>query len=202
MQTRRVPLGSRGFFLIMPGTWAQIPLEDKQAMTKRISALVKQQIGSNDRLAARRRTFRDELTTAATSAAESGAISFSIALELLAGVPFSGAMVASEVSWPPGIAETDDQAERLAAAFPAATVLQTEAGAVARVATSGVQRYVEEQTPSLDLDYWVPSPTDDGLILINVSLPMVSPDREPFIELFDSIIDSFTWEPAAQTAAL
>jgi len=201
MQTRRVPLGSRGFFLIMPGTWAQIPLEDEQAMAKRISALVKQQMGSNDRLAARRRTFRDELTTAATAAAESGAISFSIALELLVGVPFSGAMVASEIEWPPTAVDQQDHPQRLSAAFPGATVLHTEAGPVARRATSGVQRYVEEQTPSLDLDYWIPNPTADSLILINVSLPMVSPDPEPFIELFDSIIDSFTWDPAAQPVA-
>lgn len=198
MEPRRVPLGDDGFFIIMPGTWASIPLSSQEAITRRVSALVKQQVGTNDRLASRRRQFRDELISSATSAAAEGAIAFSIALELLPGVPFSGAMLTHRVEWPPVPALIRDLADvraRLVAAFPDATILDTEIGPIARVATPGEQRFVDQKTPSLRLEYWVPAPQGDSLLDVLVSLPMVG-DPDLFTELFDSIMDSLTWVPS------
>lgn len=194
MDTRRIPLGNDGFFIIMPGTWAAIPLASPASMTQRINALVKNQLGTNDRMASRRRQFRDELVKTATDAAEQGAIAFSVALELLPGVPFSGAMLARWEDWPPGTDAGLEVPERLAATFPAATIQGAAIGAVARLATPGVQRYVHEQTPSLRLEYWLCAPGTERLLGLTLSLPMVAqPDL--FIELFDSMVDSITWDP-------
>lgn len=195
MQTRRVPLGDEGFFLILPGTWATIPLSSPEKIKRQVAQVVKQQIGTSDRLASRRRQFREELVKSATDARDQGAIAYAIALELMPGVPFSGAMITRRQPWPriatalDGLAEP---ADRLRAAFPDATVLHTAAGPVARVATEGVQHYVTEETPSLRLEYWLPAPVEDGLLAMLISLP-TAPDGALFTELFDSIVDSITW---------
>ena len=194
MKTRRIRLGNDGFFIIMPGTWAAIPLNSVEATTKRVNALVKQQLGKNDRMASRRRQFRDELVNTARDAAEQGAIAFSVALELLPGVPFSGAMLSRWEEWPPGTNDEQELPDRLAAAFPSATILPTTVNAVARTASPGVQQYVTEQTPSLRLEYWLCAPGTDRILGLTISLPMVA-QMELFIELFDAMIDSIIWDP-------
>ncbi len=199
METRRIPLGDDGFFIVLPGTWAAIPLTSTEAITKRVNALVKKQLGTGDRMASRRRQFRDELVQTASDAAKEGAIAFSVALELLPGIPFSGAMLARWADWPPGTDAGLADPDRLAAAFPAATVLPVTLGAVARTATAGRQKYVDETTPSLRLEYWLCAPGTGRLLGIVVSLPMVA-QPELFTELFDSMVDSISWDPIAGEA--
>jgi hypothetical protein len=182
------------FALVLPGSWASIPLADESARAARISALVKQQFGTNDRLAARRRQFRDELTRSAAQAADAGAVAFSIALELFPGIPVSGAMISVFEPWPALGGALDDQAARLTAAYPGAEVLDTAAGPMARAATPGVQEYTTTTTPSLDLDYWIPAPDGRRVLATNISLP-IAPDPGPFTELFDSVMASIVWAP-------
>lgn len=198
MDVRRAHADNGQFDLILPGTWASIPLADETARAARISALVRQQIGSSDRLATRRRQFRDELAKSAKQAADAGAVAFAMALELFPGIPLSGAMISIFEPWPNGGAgaEDDDLAARLAAAYPDAEVLATEAGPIARKATPGVQSYsAATSTPSLDLDYWAPVPDGSRVLATNVSLPM-APDPAPFTELFDSVMGSLIWAPS------
>lgn len=194
MEVKQSPLGDTGLFVILPGSWASIPLSSPEAITKRVSALVKKQIGTNDRLAARRRQFRDELIKSATQAVDEGAIAYSIALELLPGVPFSGAMLTRPASWPASvvIADDDEPSSKLKVSFPDATILDTQAGPVARQSAEGKQKFTTQSTPSLNLEYWLPKPDGSGLFNIAVSLPMV-PDPDLFTELFDSVVDSVSW---------
>lgn len=198
MQVRRTLFDDRVFSVVLPGTWAWIPIADKDERVRRIQALVKKQFGMNDRLAGRRRQLREELAKAAQDAEDAGAIAFSVATELLPGIPFGGAMMSRLDAWPIGGAGVEAISERLAAAFPGATLIETVSGPVARRATAGVQRYVEQETPSLDIDYWAPTPGGDKVLATNVSLPM-APDERLFTELFDSVMGSLEWVTLIQT---
>jgi hypothetical protein len=161
-------------------------------MKRRVAALVKEQMGRDDRLASRRLQLRNELMDAAGHAAEQGAVSFALALELLPGIPFGAALMARYQPWPPS-GEGDDSA-RLAATFPDAVIVPLDAGGVAaRSATAGTQKYVKEETPSLLVEYWTPIPHFDQLLYITVSAPM-APQADLFTELFDAVIGSLTWD--------
>jgi len=195
MQTRTASASGGLFSVVLPGSWASIPVADLDAAEKRVSALVKQQVGTNDRLAGRRRQVREELMTTVRQAAEEGAIAFSLALELLPGIPFSGAIMSRVESWPSGTPADKPATERLTAAFPGAVVIETSAGPAARRAGTSTQKYVTTQTPALSLDYWLPIPETDRLLATTVSLP-IAPDADLFTELFDSIIDSIMWTGA------
>lgn len=192
MKTRQVRLGLTDFYLVLPGTWAAIPMADADSMKRRVAALVKEQMGRDDRLASRRLQLRNELTEVAGTAAEQGAVSFALALELLPGVPFGAAMMARLQPWSdPGVG---DAAARLATTFPDAEILPLDAGGwAARTATTGTQKYATEETPSLLVEYWTPAPHTSELLYITVSAPM-APQSPLFIQLFDAVIGSLTWD--------
>lgn len=191
-EARQVRMGAGDYSLVLPGTWAAIPLADETVMKKSIAALVKRQLGGDDRIARRRIQLRNELVETAQKAAAEGALSFSLSMELLPGVPFPAAMMGKRRPWPDVSAGTP-QRERLAAAFPGATVLPLDSGDwMARVATSETQRYVEQTTPSLTVEYWIVAP-DSDLLYLTISAPMV-PEAELFVELFDLIAASLTWD--------
>lgn len=200
MKTRQVRLGLSDFFLVLPGTWAAIPMSDGESMKRRVAALVKEQMGRDDRLASRRLQLRTELIEAAGNAVEQGAVSFALALELLPGVPFGAALMSRLMPWTnPG---SGDDAARLATTFPDAVVLPLDAGGfAARSATGGTQKYASEETPSLVVDYWVPVPHSDQLLYLTVSAPM-APQSELFTQLFDAVIGSLTWDVNVATEIL
>lgn len=192
MKTRQVRLGLTDFHFILPGTWAAIPMADAESMKKRVAALVKEQMGRDDRLASRRVQMRNELIEVAGNAVEQGAVSFALALELLPGVPFGAALMARFQSWSdPG---AGDDSARLAATFPDAEILALDGGGfAARVATASSQTYVTEETPSLFVEYWTPAPHSAELLYITVSAPM-APQADLFTQLFDAVIGSLTWD--------
>ncbi|MCP2029985.1 hypothetical protein L1277_000049 [Okibacterium sp. HSC-33S16] len=192
MKTRQVRLGLTDFHFILPGTWAAIPMADAESMKKRVAALVKEQMGRDDRLASRRLQMRNELIEVAGKAAEQGAVSFALALELLPGVPFGAALMARFQPW--SDSGDGDVATRLAATFPHADIIALDGGGVAaRVAAAGSQKYVTEETPSLFVEYWTPAPHSDDLLYITVSAPM-APQADLFTQLFDAVIGSLTWD--------
>ncbi|AYG03072.1 hypothetical protein D7I44_05710 [Gryllotalpicola protaetiae] len=190
----------RVFSVVLPGSWNWIPIADREDRARRIQALVRKQVGRNDRLASRRRQLRDELTKSAKDAEAAGAIAFAVATELLPGIPFSGAMMSRLDVWPVDCAGIDDPAQRLDAAFHGSTPIETVSGPAARTAVPGVQRYTEHETPSLDIDYWAPAPSGNAVLATHVSLPM-APEPELFIELFDSVMGSLEWVRLIETEA-
>lgn len=188
----RTAISSDGLFsVVLPGTWASIPLTEDEVARKQIAAIVKRQVGMNDRLAARRRQLRDELTTSARNAVEQGAIAFQIALEIIAGVPFPGSIMSRLEPWP-STAVGDTLEERLATGFPAAEQITTDSGPGVRVAETGTTTYVDEVTPSLSIDYWIPAPSGTQLLVTTVQLPMIT-EPDVFIELFDTMMGSILW---------
>ncbi|MEC5185956.1 hypothetical protein RCH12_003435 [Cryobacterium sp. MP_3.1] len=191
--TRKVVSPDQTFSIILPGTWAVIPLQDEVAMTKRIVALVKKQVGGGDRAARLRRQTRDEFVKTAQQARDAGAISFALSMELLPGVPFPAAMITTVETWPVSASAELDPADRLRAMVPDAVVLEQRSGLVARQAESARQRVGQETVPSLRATYWLPRPQTDDLLRITISAPMVD-DADLFTELFDAIVDSITWK--------
>ena len=191
--TREVVSPDQTYSIILPGTWAVIPLQDEAAMTKRIVAMVKKQVGGGDRAARLRRQTRDEFVKTAQQARDAGATSFALSLELMPGIPFPAAMLSTTESWPVLASAELGLADRLRAALPGAVLLEQQSGPVARESESAPQRVGGEKVPSLRVVYWVPRPHQDDLLRVTISAPMVE-SPELFTELFDAIVDSITWK--------
>ena len=197
------------FSIVLPGTWAQIPLESREAASARIGALVKKQVGMNDRLARHRRDVRDQLLDAALQAQAIHALSFAISLELAPGVPFPASMLGSRSPWPQPAADAaaglgaagSAHDARLRVAFPAATFVEGSAGLIARRAGRGTRRWGETSTQSLSLDYWLPRPDATELLQFTISAPMVE-GYELFTELFDTIVATVRWDAALVNTAV
>lgn len=188
--TARSPQGS--YSIILPGTWAEIPLVDEETMRERIRTLVLQQVGRNDRLARMRRDAREELVSTAERARAAGATAFWMSLEVLPGIPLPAALIARDRAWPEEVDAERPLAERLAAATPGAQLIEQRTGPVARIREIGEDVIGETKEPSLYLEYSVPYPGDAGLLTISVSAPTAH-DPELYTLFFDAIVDSLTW---------
>ncbi|PXA68693.1 hypothetical protein [Cryobacterium arcticum] len=191
--TREVVSPDQTYSIILPGTWAVIPLQDETAMTKRIVAMVKKQVGGGDRAARIRRQTRDEFVKTAQQARDAGATSFALSLELMPGIPFPAALLSTIEPWPLFASAELGVADRLRAALPGAVLLEQQSGPVAREAETAKQRVGGATVPSLRVVYWVPRPHQDDLLRVTISAPMVE-SPELFTELFDAIVDSITWK--------
>ncbi|TFD56082.1 hypothetical protein E3T55_00085 [Cryobacterium frigoriphilum] len=194
------------YSIVLPGTWAQIPMQSREAASARISALVKKQVGMNDRLARHRRDVRDQLLDAALQAQAAHALSFAISLELAPGVPFPASMLGSRTPWPPratdapgtpALAVTPE--DRLRRDFPAATFVAGSAGPIARRTQHGTREWGDTTTQTLSLDYWLPVPGAAELLQFTISAPMVE-GYELFTELFDMIMSTVSWHPEPEAA--
>lgn len=196
------------FSLILPGTWAAIPLGDAEAMRKRVAAVVKKQVPRADRLARARQQIREELLRSAGEAARVGAIIYSIALEMLPGVPFSASLVAFSQDWPPasgavsasGMSASDRRTaleKRLIEALSGGTILVAERSVVLRRSTLRQETVAETSFPSLDLEYWFATP-DDRLLSFLITVPMCEHEKL-FTEFFDSVADSVRWSTPRET---
>jgi hypothetical protein len=192
--TRQLKVADGRFSIILPGTWAPIPLTDDEAIASRVRALVMKQIGRNDRLARTRRELREQLTDTAIQAKANGAISFALSLEILPGIPFPASLLIAEDTWPLGDEELDfdDLAGRLRNARPNADILDFVSGPVARVAERGVMQLGESTTPKVEAQYWVAGDGGSRLFRVFVDAPMADAP-ELYLELFDAIVDSMIW---------
>lgn len=167
------------------------PAHDDEAARKQISAIVKRQVGMNDRLAARRRQMREELAKSACDAAYHGAIASQIALEIISGVPFPGSIMSWLEAWPTS-AVGDTIEKRLASGFPAADATTSDSGPGVRVVQNGTTTYTDEMTPPLSIDYWVPAPSGTQVLVTTLQLPMIT-EPDLFVALFDEMLSSILW---------
>jgi hypothetical protein len=201
--TRQLTLASGEFSIVLPGTWAAIPLDDEAETARHIKNLVTRQVGRNDRLARTRREAREELTDVAEQAKASGAISLALSLEILPGIPFPASLIVTEDAWPDDHSDTEavepavlDLAERLRRARPKAEIQDFVSGPVARLSQVGEIALGSGTTTNVAAQYWVPAENGDRLFLVLVDAPMAeAPDL--YLELFDAIVDSMTWIPDA-----
>jgi hypothetical protein len=93
---RSVTAPDAGYSIVFPGTWSVIPLETDEIMKTVIGRIVKKQVGVADRLARTRRMMIEELLTTAQRSRDAGAHSMHLSLEILPGVPFPAALIASD----------------------------------------------------------------------------------------------------------
>jgi hypothetical protein len=213
--TRQTSFGGSELAVILPGTWAAIPIDDSAAAEKRISALVKSQVGRSDRLAKVRRDVRSQLQSLVSDAQGSEAFSLALSMEILPGVPFPASMIMSRENWPAaahppatdgtdagaasaaGDAHGDDTPDtavddRIARVFPGAEIFDFTFGQVARTSSVASVRYDEESAPQLVVDYRFAAPDDEHVIRVHINAPMAELP-ELYLELFDAIVDSITF---------
>lgn len=206
--TARSPQGS--FSLVLPGTWAAIPLDDEDVLRERVRSLVLERVGRNDRLARVRKDARDELIRTALRARTAGASAFWMSLEVLPGIPLPAALMVTERAWAadatalagatPDVgaaAPTEsDITARLRTFRPDAELIELRTGPAARISEYGPEAVGDEQEPSLFLEYTVPAPDGARYLSITVSAPMAQ-DAKLYTMFFDAIVDSLTWAEVA-----
>ena len=210
--TRAVGAAGGRLRFVLPGTWANVPLDDAEVTARFVKQFVRRQVGRADRLARARREAATELTRNAADAAALGAHTYLMSLELLPGVPFPAAIVVFDEGWPDAARATlerGDVAQALREAYPAAEVAPQRNGPVARgVEMTRATTDSGEELVTMRLEYHVPYPDRSRLLMARVNVPNI-PAAEPFATLFDEIIDSVTFTdgpgdghgPAAAEAA-
>jgi hypothetical protein len=196
---------SAKFTIVLPGTWANIPLHDPAETERAVRALVKKQVGRDDRFARVRRDAKNQLMELAENASATSILGLSLWLELVPGMPFPGSLTVDVVERPDDSAESalpaeaDELALFLERLFPEATVLDAGPGPTARTAYVTSVRAGENDIPHLKITYVVPDPGAQRMLRFLVDLPTV--DRtENYVDLFDLVIDSVRLT-SAETAA-
>ncbi|WP_394770565.1 hypothetical protein [Lacisediminihabitans sp.] len=199
--TREVKFREADLSIVLPGTWASLPLGNDEAAEREIAALVRRQVGRDDRLARLRRDAKEQLRGMVAAARLAGAFRVGIALEILPGVPFPAAMILDYAPWPvPESPEQPDRAERLRALFPSAEILELGSGTAARTAAASVLRAGSESTADVKLQYWLPTREGDRLLHITVDAP-TGGNTELYTDLFDAIVDSIRWFDVPDSSA-
>ena len=178
--------------MVLPGTWASIPMDDPDAMRARVAAIVKKQVPRADRLARMRQTVCQELQASAAQASALGASIYSIALELLPGVPFAASLIGFSQDWPPATsAVTGPTADRVHRALPGGETLPCQHSTVLRRAELSPKMVGSTEIQALDLEYWFVTP-QDRLLCFLISAPMCE-GVELFTASFDAVADSVRW---------
>ncbi len=185
----------RSLSVVLPGTWANIPLTSPKEARRFVKTLIRRQVGTDDRLARIRADLLDETMKNIETAVMAGVHTYLMSLELLPGVPFPGAVLMSDQPWPdaarPGLG-AGDVPRALREGFPGGTVVEFRQGPVLRVVELGKSDYLETPVSVLQLAYHMPYPNLEKTLYARVSLPNL-PAADPFIALFDQIIDSIAF---------
>ena len=192
---KNAKVAGRRLNIILPGTWANVPLGEEKTTRKFIKDLVRRQVGPDDRMAQLRADATSETTKNVLEAMEIGVHTYLMSLELLPGVPFPAAILMADEPWPdesrPGLG-ADDLPRALREGFPGGVVLDHPAGPVLRIAEFGETQIEEAPVSVLRLEYHIPYPDRAQVLYARVSMPNI-PSPEPFTALFDSIIDSISF---------
>ena len=191
---KNAKIAGRSMNIILPGTWANVPLGDQVTARKFVKELVRRQVGGDDRLALLRAQVVDETMGNLAQAVSIGVHTYLMSLELLPRVPFSAAILMADEPWPdtarPGLGD-DDLPRALREGFPGGEVLELSPGPVLRIAEYS-ETMEQVEAPVLRLEYHLPYPDLQKLLFARVSAPNL-PQAEPFVTLFDEIIDSITF---------
>jgi hypothetical protein len=133
---RDTTLGGGELAIVLPGTWTALPVQDQEESERRIAAMIRRQVGRNDRLARARREVREQLREVVAEARRADAFSVALSSEILPGVPFPATLILSNEKWPMDAADLLDavaagaEVEPEPAAAEAETVEPGPAGSV------------------------------------------------------------------------
>ncbi|MBK4348406.1 hypothetical protein [Lacisediminihabitans changchengi] len=191
--TRAVAVYPAQMSIVLPGTWANIPLDDERATEHAISELLKKQVGRDDRLARLRRDARERLRAVAKDAREADAVQLALSLEILPGIPFPASMVIDYRPWLDAAAVGDlTLAQRLALQLPSGDVLDLESGVAVRTFVDTTMRQGTDDIPVIKLEYYLVVPSGERLLHVVADVP-IECDPEIIATLFDAIVDSIRW---------
>jgi len=192
---KNAKIAGRNLNIILPGTWANVPLESERDARRFVKELVRRRVGTEDRLARLRAETVDETMKNISAAVAMGVHTYLMSLELLPGVPFPAAILMADEPWPdrarPGLGDSDIP-KALREGFPGGVVLDLRSGSVLRLAEFGQTAIEETPVSVLRLEYHIPYPSLDKVLYARVSIPNL-PSEDPFVALFDEIIDSITF---------
>lgn len=192
--TRKVVLTGADLSIILPGSWAVIPLQGVDQASSRINALIKKQLGRNDRLAGMRRELKQSLIESVKEALDIGAVGLAISLEILPGIPFPASLVILPLDWAPTeLDSTASPAQRLLAAYPGSELIDDSSERpIVRRHELVTTTYETESSTDLKINYWLPVADGSSLARVYVKAPMAH-TPELWLELFDTIIGSLGW---------
>ena len=198
-EAKQIGIADGDVRIVLPGTWVRVPLDSEEVATAFAKRLIKQQMGSADRLARSRREAVQELVKSARDAVGIGVHTYLMSLEILPGVPFPSALLLRDEAWPVESREhvaTGDLTQALTAGFPGSEVAQRASGPVARRWEMARQSVGEgedaEEFLTLRLEYFVAAPGGGGVLMARANVSNI-PGAEPFATLFDEIVDSITF---------
>lgn len=195
--TRSVQVEPARLSLVLPGTWANIPLDDAASSEAVVSSLVKRQVGRNDRLATLRRDAKQRLEEVARDARESNAVMLALSLELLPGVPFPASLMADYREWPVVVGETQPTiASALKVLLPHGELLEFESGLATRTFVRTTIRPGTAAIPDIKLEYFLSAPGGERALHLVADVP-IDCDPEIIAALFDAIVDSIRWFPTS-----
>jgi hypothetical protein len=178
--------------MVLPGSWANIPVGDELNADRIIAALVSRQVGRSDRLARVRRESKEQLKDVVARARVAGVFQVALSLEILPGIPFPAAMFLDFRPWAGQVPEPADRASRLLEMLPTAEILDLDSGITARAWRQVTIKPGEETIPDTKLEYLLPTPSGDQLLHIIADAP-VECDPEMIVALFDAMVDSIRW---------
>jgi hypothetical protein len=193
--TRQVTLAGADLSIVLPGSWAVIPLTTAEAGERRVSALIKKQLGRNDRLAGLRRELRESINMSVREAVDLGAVGLAVSLEILPGIPFPASLLILPLDWPATVGDPDaPQEQRLLAAYPGSVLVEEGAlRPIVRRHELVSTTYDTESSQDLRINYWLPV-GDGGSSIVRVYVKAPMAHTPPlWLELFDTIIGSLGW---------
>lgn len=183
--------GDLSFALVLPGSWARIPLDDEQTSNREISRILRSRMPRRDELATMRREAREMMRALAAEARSIDAALLTMSLEILPGLPFASAIVAAYLPAPPD--DGSDLPDRLAQALPGAELLEFDHGPGVRdLERTETEREDGSTRVTIDLSYIVPTPTPERWLQLDVDVP-TELDPALVVELYDTIVNSLRW---------
>lgn len=187
--------------LVLPGSWAGIPLHPAEDRNRAIAALVTRQVGRADRLATIRREMREQLGDVARAAEAAGIGTLALWLELAPGIPSPGSLTIDNLAPVPAAVPPAERAAALAAQLPGADILELGPGLTARASAPSVLRNGTSPIPGISISYLLFNPEGDTLLRFHLEIPEAAAP-ELYVQFFDVVIDSVRWlVPAESTPA-
>ncbi|MGY4644615.1 hypothetical protein [Cellulomonas sp. URHB0016] len=193
-----------GVRLVLPATWWVIDLRDASARRRSIAALVEEQLGRGDELAALREDLRRHLGVTAIDAGALGGQLMAISLTRAGPVPIPASVTVYRSPAGSARSETlkDVEAALRADARTDDTVDAAEGptGPVLRRTRigSGIEELGAQDVPMLLADYWLDPGDGAGLLSLTFSSPLVEA-RDALLPLFDTVVASVAPVPEGST---
>ena len=195
--------GVRDFSMLLPPGWARLPLDSR--IPVRVKTLVADRVSGAppEQRAQLQAVLTGELTSVLESAARQGGLDVLLSVDPVAGRAVPASCLVTHLDGP-----ADGVLQAIAGARAGRPGGVREVGTVQVAGTPAVRRLTTrtEHVPAdggapgavltvTQLDYFVPMPAGDGLLVLTFSTP-IEQLAPPLVKLFDVMAGSFRWVAA------